>query len=597
MRRESIKRLVARAPNWIGDAVMCEPALRGLRSLFPQAELTVLAKPSVAELFSGHAGVDRIVLYDDRHLHAGLSGKWTLAETLRRHRFDLAVLFQNAFEAAFLSWLAGIPRRYGYATDGRAMFLTDPVAVPDLRRPVHQVAYYWSLLKPLGLKGEPMAPELTVSPDEERMMGEKLASAGIGPSDLVIGLNPGSTYGAAKRWLPDRFAEVARRLVGRLREDEGREAAVAIIGAKGEETLGRQIAAQINARTAVLSGATTIRELMVAIKRCRLLLTNDTGPMHIATAFGVPVTAIFGPTDWRTTSPYGQESGIVRAPVDCAPCLLRECPIDHRCMTGVAADQAYETAVRQMRGNNRVRGESAGDSSKDRGSKARQAADVIAGLVGVTVFLDRDGTLNPDPGYIRSPDQYELFPGVADALAKLKQAGARLIVVTNQSGVARGFLSMRDLEAIHEKLARLLGEAGVTLDAIYVCPHHPDDGCGCRKPKTGLVDRAVRDHAIDLSRSYLVGDHGKDMELAKRVGARAVLVTTGAVTPQQVEGLGDAGVVPDHVASSLEEAAEWVRGDAQSRFCQEAVRGSEEHHASDTQPISDSPAAVTQKHG
>jgi len=597
VRRESIKRLVARAPNWIGDAVMCEPALRGLRSLFPQAELTVLAKPSVAELFSGDAGVDRIVLYDDRRLHAGLSGKWALAETLRRHRFDLAVLFQNAFEAAFLTWLAGIPRRYGYATDGRAMFLTDPVAVPDLGKPVHQVAYYWNLLKPLGLNGEPMVPALTVSPDEERTMGERLASAGIGPSDLVIGINPGSTYGAAKRWLPDRFAEVAQRLVGRLRGDEEREAAVVIIGAKGEETLGRRIAAQINARTAVLSGTTTIRELMAAIKRCRLLLTNDTGPMHIAAAFGVPVTAIFGPTDWRTTSPYGQKDCIVRAPVDCAPCLLRECPIDHRCMTGVAVGEVYETVLRQIRRSDGTRCESARDSSKDHGAKARQSADVIAGLAGVTVFLDRDGTLNPDPGYIRSPDQYELFPGVADALAELKRAGARLIVVTNQSGVARGFLSMRDLEAIHEKLARLLGEAGVTLDAVYVCPHHPDDGCECRKPKIGLVDRAVREHGIDLSRSYLIGDRARDMELAKRVGARAVLVTTGAVTPQQVEGLGDAGVVPDHVASSLEEAAEWIRGDVQSRFCQEAVRRAEEHRGLDARPVSDSPTGVTQNHG
>ncbi|MCP9456373.1 MAG: HAD-IIIA family hydrolase, partial [Nitrospira sp.] len=166
--------------------------------------------------------------------------------------------------------------------------------------------------------------------------------------------------------------------------------------------------------------------------------------------------------------------------------------------------------------------------------------------------------------------------------------GARLIVVTNQSGVARGFLSMRDLEAIHEKLAHLLGEAGVILDGIYVCPHHPDEGCECRKPKTGLIDRALRDHAIDLSRSYVVGDHGKDMELAKRVGARAVLVTTGAVTPQQVEGLGDVGVVPDHVASSLEEAAEWIRGDARTRLHQEAVRTPEGEHACDAQSVSES---------
>ncbi|MCP9463353.1 MAG: lipopolysaccharide heptosyltransferase II [Nitrospira sp.] len=559
MRTDQIKRLMVRAPNWIGDAVMCEPALRGLRSLFPQAELTLLAKPPVAELFVGHASVTHVVLYDDQRLHAGVTGKWALAETLRRHRFDLAVLFQNAFEAAFLAWLAGIPRRYGYATDGRSLLLTDPVAVPGDRLLVHQVAYYWNLLKPLGLNGEPLAPTLTVSLAEEQMIRERLMSAGVRPSDCVIGLNPGSTYGTAKRWLPDRFAEVARRLARWLGEDQKKETAVVIIGAKGEEMLGRQIAEQINARTVVWSGTTTIRDVMAVIKRCRLLLTNDTGPMHIAAAFGVPVVAIFGPTDWRTTAPYGQESGIVRESVECAPCLLRECPIDHRCMTNVSVDRVYETAIAQLARWNGARSLVAAHPDSEGGNAPSL-------LEGVTVFLDRDGTLNPDPGYIRSPDQYELFPGVAEGLARLKRAGARLIVVTNQSGVARGFLSERDLEAIHEKLARLLGEAGVILDGMYVCPHHPDDGCECRKPNTGLIDRAVRDHAIDMSRSYLIGDQGRDLELAKRVGARAVLVTTGVLGPMQVNDLRDAGLVPDLVASSLGEAVEWILADVQARF-------------------------------
>jgi heptosyltransferase-2 len=348
VRKESIKRVLVRAPNWIGDAVMCEPAIRGLRSLFAQAEVTLLAKSAVAELFIGYPGLDRVLLYDDMGIHAGLAGKWTLAETLRKHRFDLAVLFQNAFEAALLTWLAGVPRRYGYATDGRAFFLTDPVAISDPGLLTHQVGYYWNLLKPLGLAGEPSAPALAVSPDEERMMDERLASAGVGSSDVVIGINPGSTYGNAKRWLPERFAETARRLVGRLRENENKQAVVMILGAKGEESLGKDIAARVDARSVVLSGATTIRELMAVTKRCRLLLTNDTGPLHIAAACGVPVVAVFGPTDWRTTAPYGQERSIVREPVDCAPCLLRECPIDHRCMTRVSVDRVYETAVKQL---------------------------------------------------------------------------------------------------------------------------------------------------------------------------------------------------------------------------------------------------------
>ena len=193
-------------------------------------------------------------------------------------------------------------------------------------------------------------------------------------------------------------------------------------------------------------------------------------------------------------------------------------------------------------------------------------------LSGFTIFLDRDGTLNPDPGYIRSSDQYELFPGVAQALSRLKQAGARLIVVTNQSGVARGFFSAGDLDGIHAKLRCLLGEAGVLLDAIYVCPHHPDEGCDCRKPGRGLIDRAVGEQRVDLTRSYLIGDHARDMELAKRVGSRSILVTTGAVLPEQVEELKTSGAVPDRVVSSLAEAVDWLLTDARSRMGHEGDR-------------------------
>lgn len=560
MRSNLAQKILVRAPNWIGDAVMCEPAIRGLRALFPEAEMTMLAKPPVAELFSAAPELNRVLVYDDKGPHAGLSGKWALAGTLRRHGFELAVLFQNAFEAAFLAWLAGIPQRYGYATDGRVFFLTTPVAVPSRSREVHQVEYYWNLLKPLGLSGEASMPTLCVTAEEGRQLNGRLAVAGVGLSEIVIGINPGSTYGSAKRWLPERFAEVAQRLAERIGQDEVTRVAVVILGARGEESLGRDIASRLNGRSVVLSGATTIRELMAVVKRCRVLITNDTGPMHIAAACGVPVVAVFGPTDWRTTAPYGQERSIVREAVDCAPCLLRECPIDHRCMTRIPVDRVYEAAVRQLNGLSHPSGQ-----SRLLSPNKTDQIDHTNILSGCTVFLDRDGTLNPDPGYIRSPDQFELFSGVAEALARLKRAGARLIVVTNQSGVARGFLSREDLDAVHMKLKRLLESADVALDAIYFCPHHPDDGCECRKPNRGMIDQAVREYGINLDRSYLIGDHLRDIELAKRVGARSILVTTGVVPPQEAERLKVSGPAPDWIAPSLAEAADWLLSDVSRR--------------------------------
>jgi heptosyltransferase-2 len=534
-----------------------------LRSLFPEAQIALLVKPAVADLFAGHPALTRVLTYDTKGRHAGLSGKWVLAGQLRRQDFDLAVLFQNAFEAAFLTFLAGVPRRYGYATDARSLLLTDPVAVPDRRTLVHQVHYYWDLLKPLGLIGDPSAPELVVFPEEEQAMAGRFSQGGVTPSDVVVGINPGSTYGGAKRWLPERFAEVTDRLCHTIRMSRGQEVSVVIFGAKGEERLGQEIAANLSSKSLVLSGATTIRELMAAVKRCEVLVTNDTGPMHIAAAFQVPVVAIFGPTDWRTTSPFGSAHAIVRQPVDCAPCLLRECPIDHRCMTRVTVDQVYDEAVKQVGGQG-ARGEGRENLQDD---LLPRAAGLLppaghAPLEGVTVFLDRDGTLNYDPGYLKVAAELKLLAGVGPALARLKRAGAKLVVVTNQSGVGRGIFTLKDLEAIHARLEGLLEQEEVALDAIYFCPHHPDDGCRCRKPNVGMVERARSELQLDLRRSYLIGDHARDMQLAKRVGAKAILLTTALVDEQALEMLEAEQAMPDAVATSMPEAVDWILEDA-----------------------------------
>jgi heptosyltransferase-2 len=410
-------------------------------------------------------------------------------------------------------------------------------------------------LKPLGLTGDPLDPELHVSLNEERLMAERLAHTGIAAEDVVIGINPGSTYGGAKRWLPERFAEAGERLCRAL-TSSGSRPAVVIIGAKGEEGLGRDIASRLTVPTAVLSGTTTVRELMTAIKRCAVLVTNDTGPMHIASALRVPVAAIFGPTDWRTTSPSGGEHALLRHPVECAPCMLRECPIDHRCMTGVTVEKVCEATLSILSRRQ--------DPSKETsrvGARSRPL-DPSRLLEGYTIFLDRDGTLNEDPGYLRSASELKLLPGVAEGLARLKSAGARLVVVTNQSGIARGLLTLKDLEAIHARLEGLLEQREAALDAIYFCPHHPDDGCRCRKPATGMIDRAVSELQVDLKKAYVIGDHAGDIQLANAVGAKSVLITSGRVDDQALNMLRAAQAMPDKVASSMGEAAEWILNDA-----------------------------------
>ena len=338
----AVKRILVRGTNWIGDAVLTTPALMAVRKGFPQARIALLAKPAIAELLHGHPAVDEIVLYRDPGPHAGLGGKLTLARLLRRGRYDLAMLFQNAFEAAALTALAGIPNRYGYATDGRSFLLTHRVPLTPKIRRSHQVHYYLELLRPLGIQVEPEPPTLRTTPDEDAEAIEHLRAFGVDAKKVLIGLNPGSIYGTAKRWLPERFAEVADRVAA---EHGG---VVLIFGGHGEEELGAALASLMAAPTVVLSGRTTVRRLMALIKQCRLFITNDTGPMHIATAFGVPTVAIFGPTDPLTTSPFGSGHELVRHPVDCSPCLLRECPIDHRCMQGISVEMVHAAAMRQL---------------------------------------------------------------------------------------------------------------------------------------------------------------------------------------------------------------------------------------------------------
>ncbi|MFA5517438.1 MAG: lipopolysaccharide heptosyltransferase II [Desulfuromonadales bacterium] len=330
---KGIERILLRSVNWIGDAVMTTPAMGALRAAFPRAEILVAANPPVAELFDAHPYCDRVLVYDRKKRHAGVSGVLRFAGELRRERIDVAILLQNAVEAALLVSLAGIPRRAGYRTDGRGLLLTHGVPVGDGERRLHHTEYYLRMLEQLGIHGGDHRLRLHCTDQERAWAREKL-----GPG-AWLAINPGAAYGSAKRWIPERFAEVADRLA----DEFGLK--VLLTGGPGETEIGRDIEKAMRQRPLNLIGHTNVRQLMALLAGCRLMVTNDSGPMHVAAAFGVPIVAVFGPTDHTTTSPLGDACRIVRADVGCAPCLLRQCPTDHRCMEAVTA----EAVLRQAR--------------------------------------------------------------------------------------------------------------------------------------------------------------------------------------------------------------------------------------------------------
>ena len=328
-----LHKILVRATNWLGDAVMTTPALVGLRSHYPDAEIVLLANPLVAQMFSCHPSIDRVMVYDKRGVHKGFKGFWRMVNELRRQHFDGVVLLQNAIESALLAICAGIPCRAGYTTDGRRLLLNYPVTVSRADKLLHHTVYYRQLLLRLGISAADVPVSLACSEAEHKWATELLAD------ENVIAINPGAAYGSAKRWLPERFAEVADTLAGRY------GAKIVLTGGPGEREIGDDIAQAMHAPVLNMVAQTSVRQMMALLAHSRLLVSNDSGPMHVASAFSVPIVAVFGSTDHTTTCPASGNVRIVRKPTDCAPCLLRQCPTDHRCMTAITAADVIQAAT------------------------------------------------------------------------------------------------------------------------------------------------------------------------------------------------------------------------------------------------------------
>lgn len=339
-----LRRILVRATNWIGDAVMSLPALRAIRTRYPNAEITILALDWVAGLYDREGIADYILPYPARRGARDLTAKRQLAASLRKRHFDAAILLQNAFEAAFVAWLARIPIRAGYDRDARGMFLTHAVPLPAKGAiPRHESFYYLELLRRLGIVDSLPAEaliRLNAAAPARESGARLLQQHNLGRT--VIGISPGAAYGTAKRWFPEKFADTAVLIARR------RQATVALFGSKAERELCVSVADRIQSAaipTHNFAGETTLREFIDMTAACLVMLTNDSGAMHISSALGTPTVTVFGATDWIATAPTGPNARIVRHEIDCAPCLKRECPLGHhRCMHLVEPAQVAQAA-------------------------------------------------------------------------------------------------------------------------------------------------------------------------------------------------------------------------------------------------------------
>jgi len=338
-----IDRIVVRGANWVGDAMMTIPALRQLRRLFPKAHITLATRAWAKGLFADAEFIDALQVHEG----SGLRSVVKQVRQWRQGNFDLAVLLPNSLETALVASLARVPLRIGYATDGRQSLLTHPLEVPEWRSSKHEVFYYLRIVAELEwltrheqsfLDTQPDG-SLEVSVGRQAAARDSLRRHGVAREGrALVALCPGSVNSRAKRWPTERYAALADRLIDELGVE------VLLIGSAQETEVSLDVSRQMRNKATALTGQTDLAELVGILSLVDLLVTNDTGPAHIAAALGRPTLVIFGPTNPLTTRPFSPFAEIVREPPDCAPCMLRDCPIDHRCMTAIRPDDVFNRA-------------------------------------------------------------------------------------------------------------------------------------------------------------------------------------------------------------------------------------------------------------
>lgn len=347
MEMESLRRLeprniIVRMPNWIGDLVMATPILSDLRKAYPNARITAMCRSPICELLKEDPEIDELFCFSKASGFGRRAGRRSVIEKLRKGEYDLGILLTHSFSSAWWFWLGKVKIRLGYECNGRKILLTHRLPFPENIQNQHLVVTYKQILQPLGISVTDTPPRLYLTPKEMNDSRALLLQQGIPEGALIVGINPGATYGSAKCWLPERFREVTQKL---LRDEN---IYIVYFGDHGTANLVKEICQGLPSRVVNLAGLTTLRELTSLISQCDVILTNDSGPMHIADAIGTPIVALFGSTSEVVTGPY-RLGTVIHKHVECSPCYQRTCHIDFRCMKRIEADEVYEAIIKCLK--------------------------------------------------------------------------------------------------------------------------------------------------------------------------------------------------------------------------------------------------------
>lgn len=335
------RNIIVRMPNWIGDIVMATPIITDLKNQWPEASITAMCPAHLSDILLGHPDLSEIFSFTIPNEFLRQQKRRHIIQRLRQGTYDLGIVLPNSFSSAWWFWRGHIKRRIGFKRDFRCPLLTDVVPFPKERGQEHLVKTYKHLLSPLGIPLSDTAPLLHVTSEEKSAIKALLTQYNIPETGKVIGINPGAAYGSAKCWPPDRFRSVTEKLL------ENPNHYILYFGDKAGSDLVNTICEELPARVTNLAGHTNLRELIGFIEACDLFLTNDSGPMHIAAALKTPLLALFGSTNEIATGPY-EHGQIIHKHVPCSPCYKRTCPIDFPCMTGISAEEVYDSLMKML---------------------------------------------------------------------------------------------------------------------------------------------------------------------------------------------------------------------------------------------------------
>lgn len=504
----------------LGDVVLTTPTVKNLRFLYPESEILLVTRKNYEMLAGMIPGLSRALTFPENGSYFDLM---RLSSEIDHFHPDLIVDLHKNFRSFHLATLTRAPYKVVYHK--RRKERQAAVNSKTFVSPVpHTTDLYNQTIK--ELKGEILArrPDLLLPADRSNGNG--------GPREGVA-LVPGASS-SVKAWPTDRFAALAERIIYDFK------CPVEIFLGAGEENLAEAFRS-LPQNMVVIHHQLPIDQVAAKLSRVRLTLTNDSGLMHVSSAVGTPTAAFFGPTHEQLGFyPLGLFDTVFAVNETCRPCSLHgnlPCYREEQyCFTRITIEMIYP----------------------------RIAAILDRQLV-PAVFIDRDGTLIEDKHYLADPHKIAFIGGALEGVSRLKETGYRIVVISNQSGVARGFYPLETVDLVHQQLRRLMSEAGAEPDDIRFCPHYPDGDdsrytcdCDCRKPKPGMIEDAAREIGIDLKRSILIGDKFSDIQCGRVVGMEAILVRTGEGAKTEKSLPANTYLRPDHICDHLGAAARYI---------------------------------------